>query len=94
MRGQIVLLWGEGEVWFEIAKGVGCSMSWVGGVIRRFGDHGIAGLYDRREENGQKRKDLHAAVTGNHQCSTIEELMSNVQRWPLTTNSTNGNICR
>ncbi len=32
MRCQIILLWGEGEGWFEIAKGVGCSMSWVGRV--------------------------------------------------------------
>ena len=36
-RCQIILLWGESEGWFEIAKGVGCSMSWVGRVIRRSG---------------------------------------------------------
>jgi transposase len=54
-RCQIILLWGEGEAWFEIAKGVGCSMSWVGRVIRRFRDHGIAGLYDRREDNGETK---------------------------------------
>ena len=29
----------------------------------------------------RKWKDLHAAVTRNHRCKTIEELMSNVQRW-------------
>jgi transposase len=29
----------------------------------------------------RKWKDLHAAVTRNHRCSTIEELMGNVQRW-------------
>jgi hypothetical protein len=40
MRCQIILLWGEGEGWFEIARGVGCSMSWVGPVIRRFRDDG------------------------------------------------------
>jgi transposase len=56
-RCQIILLWGEGEVWFEIAKGVGCSMSWVGRVIRRFRDHGIAGLHDRREDNGETKLD-------------------------------------
>lgn len=56
-RCQIVLLWGEDEPWLEIAKAVGCSLSWVGRVIRRFRDHGIAGLYDRREDNGQTKLD-------------------------------------
>ena len=42
MRCQIILLRGEGEGWFEIAKGVGCSMSWVGRVTRRFRDHGYS----------------------------------------------------
>jgi transposase len=58
-RCQMVLLWGEGERWFDIAKGVGCSLSWVGRVVRRFRDHGIAGLYDRREDNGQAKLDEH-----------------------------------
>ena len=31
VRCQIILHWGEGELWFEIARGVGCSVSWVGG---------------------------------------------------------------
>jgi transposase len=56
-RCQIVLLWGEGELWFEIAKAVGCSISWVGRVVRRFRNHGIAGLHDRREDNGQAKLD-------------------------------------
>jgi transposase len=56
-RCQIVLLWCEGEGWFEIARAVGCSRSWVGRVIRRFRDHGMAGLYDRREDNGQTKLD-------------------------------------
>jgi len=56
-RCQIVLLWGEEEPWFDIAKGVGCSLSWVGRVIRRFRDHGVAGLHDRREDNGQTKLD-------------------------------------
>lgn len=56
-RCQIILLWGEGETWFDIARGVGCSASWVGCVIRRFRDHGIAGLHDRREDNGQIKLD-------------------------------------
>jgi uncharacterized protein YerC len=51
-RCQIILLWSEGTGWFEISKAIGCSLSWVGRVIRRFRDHGIAGLLDRREDNG------------------------------------------
>jgi len=57
LRCQIVLLWGEGEQWLSIAKAVGCSSSWVGRVIRRFRNHGIAGLEDRREDNGQTKLD-------------------------------------
>src|SRR5271168_1304940 len=56
-RCQIVLLWSEGKGWFDIAQGVGCSLSWVGRVIRRFRDHGVAGLHDRREDNGQTKVD-------------------------------------
>jgi len=56
-RCQIVLLWGEGGTWFDVAKAVGCSLSWVGRVIRRFRDHGIAGLHDRREDNGETKLD-------------------------------------
>jgi transposase len=56
-RCQIILLWGEGEPWFDIAKAVGCSLSWVGRIIRRFRDHGVAGLHDRREDNGQTKLD-------------------------------------
>ena len=56
-RCQIVLLWGEGTGWIEIGKAVGCSQSWVGRIIRRFRDHGIAGLHDRREDNGQTKLD-------------------------------------
>jgi transposase len=57
MRCRIVLLWGEGTVRFDIANAVGCSVSWVNRVIRRFGDHGVAGLEDRREDNGQTKLD-------------------------------------
>lgn len=57
VRCQIVLLWGEAEPWFDIARAVGCSLSWVGRIIRRFRDHGVAGLYDRREDNGQTKLD-------------------------------------
>jgi transposase len=57
MRCQIVLLWGEGLIRFDIAKAVGCSVSWVDRVIRRFRDHGVAGLEDRREDNGETKLD-------------------------------------
>lgn len=56
-RCQIVLLWSEDESWFDIARAVGCSLSWVGRVIRRFRDHGVCGLHDRREDNGQTKLD-------------------------------------
>jgi transposase len=56
-RCQIVLLWGQYEYQFAIARAVGCSLSWIRVVIRRFGDHGVAGLYDRREDNGQTKLD-------------------------------------
>lgn len=56
-RCQIVLLWGDGKPWHDIAEAIGCSMSWVGRVIRRFRDQGIAGLHDRREDNGQTKLD-------------------------------------
>jgi len=56
-RCQIILLWSEGQGWFQIAKAVGCSYSWVGRVIRRFRNQGIAGLQDRREDNGQTKLD-------------------------------------
>jgi len=57
MRCRIVLLLGEGVVRFDIARTVGCSVSWVDRVIGRFRDHGVAGLYDRREDNGQTKLD-------------------------------------
>jgi transposase len=56
-RCQIVLLWGEGEPWFAIARAVGCSLSWVGRVIQRFRFNGVAGLHDRREDNGETKLD-------------------------------------
>jgi transposase len=59
IRCQIVLLWSESKAWFDIAEALGCSLSWVGRVIRRFRDHGVAGLYDRREDNGQIKLDEH-----------------------------------
>ncbi len=57
VRCRIVLLWGESTLCFDIANAVGCSVSWVNRVIRRFRDHGVAGLEDRREDNGQTKLD-------------------------------------
>ncbi len=57
MRCQIVLLWAEGEGPGAVARAVGCSPSWVARVVRRFADHGVAGLHDRREDNGQVKLD-------------------------------------
>jgi transposase len=51
------LLWAEKESWIDIARAIGCSFSWVGRVIRRFRHNGIAGLHDRREDNGQIKLD-------------------------------------
>jgi transposase len=56
-RCQIVLLWGEQTLRQEIATAVGCSLSCVDRVVRRFKDHGVAGLEDRREDNGQTKLD-------------------------------------
>ena len=57
MRCQIVLLADEGLFRYEVARAVACSISWVDRVVRRFRDHGVAGLYDRREDNGQIKLD-------------------------------------
>lgn len=57
MRCQIVLLWGESESRRQIARAVGCSVSWVDRVTQRFRHNGVAGLHDRREDNGQTKLD-------------------------------------
>ena len=51
-RCQIVLLAAKGRSRPAVAEAVGCSVSWVGRVLARFRECGIAGLYDRREDNG------------------------------------------
>jgi transposase len=56
-RCQIVLLAAKGRRRGRIAEGVGCSVSWVGRVLARFRDCGVAGLYDRREDNGTVKLD-------------------------------------
>jgi transposase len=57
MRCQMVLLAAKGRSSREIAEAVGCSRSWVSRVIRRFVRHGLAGLMDRREDNGTPKLD-------------------------------------
>lgn len=62
-RCQIVLLAGKGRGRAAIAESVGVSVSWVNRVIKRFHDHGIAGLEDRRQDNGQTKVDEHYLST-------------------------------
>lgn len=57
MRYQIVLLAGKQRPRGSIAESVGCSVSWVQRVIRRFREFGVAGLEDGREDNGQCKID-------------------------------------
>ena len=59
MRCPVVLLAAKGRSRPLIAEAVGCSVSWVNRVIARFNLHGIAGLMDRREDNGQEKLDEH-----------------------------------
>lgn len=57
MRCQIVLRAAKGRLRKEVADGVGCSVSWVDRVLARWRELGIAGLADRREDNGQLKLD-------------------------------------
>ena len=59
MRCQIVLLASKDRSRRLIAEGVGCSVSWVNRIVARFDECGIAGLMDRREDNGQEKLDEH-----------------------------------
>ena len=56
-RCQIVLRadegWGDGR----IAEALDCSRSHVGRTIMRFAAEGLAGLVDRREDNGSRKAD-------------------------------------
>ena len=56
-RCQIVLLSAKGRSRPAVAEAVGCSVSRVGRVLGRFRDCGVAGLYDRREDNGTLKLD-------------------------------------
>jgi len=57
VRCQIVLLAGKDRRRADIAEAVGCSVSWVNRVVARFAELGVAGLLDRREDNGQVKLD-------------------------------------
>lgn len=57
MRCQIVLRTAKGRSRKEVADGVGCSVSWVDRVLARWRMLGVAGLSDRREDNGQLKLD-------------------------------------
>jgi transposase len=59
LRCQVVLLADKGRRRGEIAEGVGCSVSWVNRIVARFHADGIAGLLDRREDNGQVKLGEH-----------------------------------
>jgi len=55
IRIQIVLHTGKGRDSRTIAEAVGCHRSWVSRVLQRFREEGLAGLMDRREDNGQAK---------------------------------------
>lgn len=57
MRCQIVLLAHKGRARACIAEAVGCSVSWVQRVLRRFREYGIASLHDGRQDNGRLKID-------------------------------------
>jgi transposase len=63
MRCQIVLLAAKGRSRPLVADAVGCSISWVNRVVARFDQYGIAGLMDRREDNGQEKLDEYFLAT-------------------------------
>ena len=54
-RCQIVLLTAKRHKRASVAQSVGCSVSWVNRIVARYRDCGIAGLLDRREDNGQRK---------------------------------------
>jgi len=72
-RCQIVLLSEKGRTRAAVGEAVGCSVSWIHRVLRRFVELGVAGLLDRREDNGQRKLDerylaiLHDVVAGSPQ---------------------------
>jgi transposase len=73
MRCQIVLLSAKGRTRAAVAEAVGCGISWVYQMLARFREGGVAGLIDRREDNGELKLDerylglLHDLVDGSPQ---------------------------
>lgn len=63
MRCQIVLLAGKQRSREQIAESVGCAVSWVGAVLRRYRTDGIEALADRRADNGDRKIDQQFLVT-------------------------------
>lgn len=57
VRCQIVLLAGKGWIQRQIGEALGVSRSCVSRVLSRYRVWGIAGLYDRREDNGRPKVD-------------------------------------
>lgn len=57
LRYQIVLLWGQGRSGGEIAAALGCAKSTAQRWAHRFRAEGMAGLEDRRTENGVPKAD-------------------------------------
>jgi transposase len=57
LRCQIVLLSAKGRTRKHVAEAVGCDLSWVRRVLNRFVELGVAGLFDRREDNGGRKID-------------------------------------
>jgi len=56
-RCQIVLLVAKGRRRADVAESLGCSVSWVNRVVARYDACGVAGLLDRREDNGTTKAD-------------------------------------
>lgn len=56
-RCQIVLLTAKGRRRADVAEAVGRSVSWVNRVVARYRADGVAGLLDRREDNGRTKLD-------------------------------------
>ncbi|GIW90438.1 MAG: IS630 orf protein [Pirellulaceae bacterium] len=54
---QIVLLAAKRSSQRAIAESVGCHQSRVSRVLKRFREEGVAGLFDRREDNGRPKVD-------------------------------------
>ena len=72
-RVQTVLLREKGWIHREIAEALGCESVTVGRVLKRWQEHGEAGLVDRREDNGPLKVD-----EDHLQC--LREILGNTPR--------------